>query len=312
MFNAHYLRTFITLVETGSFTQTARKLEMTQPGVSQHIRKLEQYFSMPLLARKGKRFDLTDAGRQVYEYAVRLFSEHEQFKHSLDNLMPDSGECRIASVASFGVLFYPFVLGYLKNYPRMRMTYRFTSNNEAIGEVLAKRMDVAIVTDMVRHPDLTCKPFMEEPLVVIVPADFQGGTLAELLGLGFIEHQQAREQISMLFKANFRGEYRGPRQLAVRSQVNRINMVLDAVARGLGFTVLPRGVWESSPWQQQTREWRLSEDVHESLYLVYQDSSELPERYSYLLEAYRDWRLGNEMAGADLEAAGETATTSSI
>ena len=56
MFNALYFRTFISLVETGSFTQTARKLDMTQPGVSQHVRKLEEYFCLPLLLRKGKRF----------------------------------------------------------------------------------------------------------------------------------------------------------------------------------------------------------------------------------------------------------------
>ena len=55
MFNAQYFRTFITLVETGSFTHTARRLDMTQPGVSQHIRKLEQYLDKPLLNRQGRR-----------------------------------------------------------------------------------------------------------------------------------------------------------------------------------------------------------------------------------------------------------------
>ncbi|MRY60822.1 LysR family transcriptional regulator, partial [Parabacteroides distasonis] len=42
MINPLWLNTFKTLVEVGHFTQTAEKLYMTQPGVSQHIKKLEQ------------------------------------------------------------------------------------------------------------------------------------------------------------------------------------------------------------------------------------------------------------------------------
>ena len=85
MFNAQYFRTFITLVETGSFTRTARRLEMTQPGVSQHIRKLESYLGKTLLERRGRSFTLTESGRRAYDYALKLFAEHEQFRHGLDD-----------------------------------------------------------------------------------------------------------------------------------------------------------------------------------------------------------------------------------
>ena len=44
MFNPVWLNTFVTLVNTGHFTKTAEKLFMTQPGVSQHINKLENAF----------------------------------------------------------------------------------------------------------------------------------------------------------------------------------------------------------------------------------------------------------------------------
>ena len=80
MFNAQYFRTFITLVETGSFTQTAKQLSMTQPGVSQHIRKLERYLQKSLLNRHGRSFTLTESGRRAYDYALKLFAEHEQFR----------------------------------------------------------------------------------------------------------------------------------------------------------------------------------------------------------------------------------------
>ena len=49
MINPLWLQTFCTLVEAQHFTQTAQRLRMTQPGVSQHIHKLEQQLGHKLL-----------------------------------------------------------------------------------------------------------------------------------------------------------------------------------------------------------------------------------------------------------------------
>ncbi len=294
MFNALYFRTFISLVETGSFTQTARKLDMTQPGVSQHVRKLEEYFGLPLLLRKGKRFELSEAGRQVYDYSLRLFSDHEQFRHSLDKDSIDGGDCRIASIEVLGVLLYPFALGFIKKHPRLRLHLRFADNDEAVQDVLNRRVDLALVSDRQRHADLKYVEYLQEPLIVVVPAEFQSSHLNDLLGLGFINHQQGQQQAGELLKANFPEEYRGSRQLVLRSYVNRVHLALDAVARGLGFSVVPRSVWEASTWQQQIREWRLPVETNWPIYRVSLKENTLPERYLRLLEDYLAWRKGTD------------------
>ena len=293
MFNALFFKTFIALVETGSFTRTAHKLGMTQPGVSQHVRKLEDYFSLPLLVRKGKRFELTEAGRQVYDYALRLFAEHDQFRHGLEQELLEGGECRFASIESFGVLFYPFALGYLKNHPRLRLQMSFSSSQQALTALLDRQVDLAWVGLEPRHSGLVSEPYLEEQLVVLVPADFQGSSFQDLLSLGFINHQEGSEQVSRLLAANFGEEFRGLRQVIQRSQVNQVHLVLDAVARGLGFTVLPRSVWEASPWQQQTREWPLPTEVRYPIYAVRRSHEQLADRYPRLLEEYLGWRQGS-------------------
>ena len=66
MINPVLLRSFSMLVETGHFTRTAERLHMTQSGVSQHVRKLEQLLGQDLLVRQGKQFHLTDAGNRLY------------------------------------------------------------------------------------------------------------------------------------------------------------------------------------------------------------------------------------------------------
>ncbi|WP_404417749.1 LysR family transcriptional regulator [Marinospirillum sp.] len=299
MFNAVFFKTFITLVETGSFTQTAGQLGMTQPGVSQHVRKLEEYFSLPLLARTGKRFELTEAGRQVYDYALRLFAEHEQFRHALEQELVEGGECRCSSIETFGVLFYPFALGYLKNHPRLRLHMTFSNNQQAIEEVLSRQVDLALVSSIQKHPELSCELYLQESLAVIVPADFQGNSFQDLLSLGFISHQEGQEQARKLLAANFPGEFRGLHQLTRRSEVNQVHLALDAVARGLGFSILPRSVWEASPWQQQTREWYLDEETLWPVYRVRRRQEQLAERYHHLLDEYLHWRQGTSSRNPD-------------
>lgn len=290
MFNAQYFRTFITLVETGSFTHTARRLDMTQPGVSQHIRKLEQYLEKPLLNRHGRRFTLTEAGRRAYDYAIKLFAEHEHFRHSLDNDSLDSGDCRIASPGSVGLMFYPFILGYQQMHPGLTVSYNFAFNSEIIEDVLAGRYDLGIVTDAIKHPDLHYEPWHQEPLCLVVPADFTGTTLNELMALGFMNYPDGVNHASQLLRANFAGEFRSMSHFPQQGYTNEVATVLDAVARGLGFTVISRLVLETSPWQRQVKELPLPQQVYETLHVVTRAGAETPRRYARLLEEFREQR----------------------
>lgn len=290
MFNAQYFRTFITLVETGSFTRTAQRLGMTQPGVSQHIRKLEDYLKMPLLERQGRRFSLTETGRRSYDYALRLFAEHEQFFHSLDDESLDSGECRLASPGSVGVMLYPFLLGQQQMRTGLTINYNFSFNHDIVSDLVAGRHDVGIVTESVRHPDINCEAWHQEPLCLLVPADFTGSGLADLMGIGYIGYTGGSDLAATLLRQNFPGEFRSMRHIPSQGFTSEVSAVLDAVARGLGFTVVSRLVLETSPWQRQVKELSLPHSLSETLYLVTLRDSRLPLRYLRLLEAFREYR----------------------
>lgn len=290
MFNALYFRTFITLVETGSFTRTAQRLEMTQPGVSQHVRKLERYLDKTLLERQGRRFRLTEAGRRAYDYAVKLFSEHEQFRHSLDDESLDSGECRLASPGSIGLMLYPFILGQQQRHPGLTVSYCFAFHQEILADVLAGRHDLGIVTEVTRHPDLECEAWHDEPLSLVVPADFTGTSLNDLLGLGFISYSDGLDKAGSLLRANFPDDFSSMSHFPRQGFTNEVGMVLDAVARGLGFSVVSRLVLETSPWQRQVREMTLTHPMDETLYLVSRRGARVPSRYHHLLEAFREQR----------------------
>ncbi|MWJ28417.1 LysR family transcriptional regulator [Halomonas sp. ZH2S] len=291
MFNAQYFRTYITLVETGSFTRTARRLDMTQPGVSQHIRKLESYLGKVLLERQGKSFTLTEPGRRAYDYALKLFAEHEQFRHGLDDDSLDSGECRIASPGSVGLMFYPYILGQQQMHPNLTVNYSFAFNHEIVNDLVEGRYDIGIVTEPVKHPELKCSVWHQEPLCLVVPADFTGSTLSDLMGLGFINYYDGINQASNFFKENYPGEFRSMTHFRHQGFTNEVSMVLDAVARGLGFTVVSRLVLETSPWQRQVKELTFNKAINEVLHVLQRRDSTLPKRYEKLLKGFREQRM---------------------
>ncbi|MBZ5487930.1 LysR family transcriptional regulator [Halomonas aquamarina] len=291
MFNALYFRTFITLVETGSFTRTAQRLDMTQPGVSQHVRKLENYLDKTLLERKGRSFTLTETGRRVYDYALKLFAEHEQFRHGLDDDSLDSGECRIASPGSVGLMFYPFILSQQQMHPNLTVNYSFAFNHEIVNDLLEGRYDIGIVTEAVNHSELTCTLWHKEPLCLVVPADFAGNTLSELMGIGFLNYYDGINHANALLRANYPEEFRSMTHFRYQGFTNEVSMVLDAVARGLGFTVVSLLVLETSPWQRQVKALALPHAVNEELFLLRRRDSVLPKRYEKLLEGFYRQRI---------------------
>lgn len=84
MLNVQHLLTFKALVRTNSFTETATELGLTQPAISQHIRKLEESVGGTLFQRHGRRVEITELGQILLEHVVNLERCHAKFLVTLD------------------------------------------------------------------------------------------------------------------------------------------------------------------------------------------------------------------------------------
>src|SRR5215467_3161523 len=74
----HQLRYFVTVVRDGTFTKAAERLYITQPSLSEQIRKLETELGSPLFQRLGRRLALTGAGQAFLPHAERVMLEVQQ------------------------------------------------------------------------------------------------------------------------------------------------------------------------------------------------------------------------------------------
>ena len=84
--DSRQLRAFRVLARTGSFTQTARELHLTQSGISHSMKALESEIGCRLLDRLGKKVVLTQAGEQLLQHAEKILSEMETARESLTQL----------------------------------------------------------------------------------------------------------------------------------------------------------------------------------------------------------------------------------
>ena len=91
MLNPIWLDTFITLADSGSFTRTAEVRFMTQPGVSQHVKRLEEACGCDLVVRLGKGIQLTEQGQRVLAYAKSQQEKELAFITSLKFDVPFEG-----------------------------------------------------------------------------------------------------------------------------------------------------------------------------------------------------------------------------
>lgn len=279
MVNPTWLKTYITLVEVGHFTRTAEKLAMTQPGVTQHVHKLEAYFECELLRRIGKRFELTDEGRRVYDFALHQLARERQLRRLLAVDAPDVGLCRVASPGAAALRLYPYFLDCQQQSKKLVIQLEVAPNQRITQLIEKRQIDLGFVTNSLQQANLSTQVIGQEPLCLVVPENVQEVDWQVLMRLGFINHPDGFYHARLVLGSNFE-EYSSSEQLPISGYVNQLSQILQPISRGLGFTVLPMSAVGGVAG---VRVVKLSRQVTEQLYAVYHADQPLAQRYQRLL-----------------------------
>lgn len=261
-----WLKTFCALVETGHFTHTAEKLFMTQSGVSQHIKKLETQLDSALLIREGKQFSLTEAGERLYQQGQVLLQSTADLTQSIKLDEPFQGRISIASPGSIGLKLYPYLLSLQQTHRTLIFDHVFAPNEQIISDILARKLDLGLVTKAVNDARLTAKELTQEPLVLVTQAKIKEIDWQQLLTLGFIGHPDGEYHANQLLSKNF-VEFEHINQFDHHGYSNQIGLILQPVSLGLGFTVLPLNAAQAFNAQENITIHYLPNKVSETVYL---------------------------------------------
>jgi DNA-binding transcriptional LysR family regulator len=297
MLNPQWLRTFATLAEQGNFTRTAERLDLTQAAVSQHVQRLEERLG-PLLLRRPRQIELTPAGRALLDYCAEVGAADQRLQLRLSEADADAeqGEIGLISPGSIGLALYPQLLALQQEHPGLRVRHRFAPDHEVLEAVLENRFELGLVTLKPDDPRLSVSRFAEEPLELVVPAGERVRDWSDLERLGFIDHPDGQAMAGRLLSRRFPGAP-GVRSLPCHGFTNQISLILEPVARGLGFTVIPRyaRLAFSRPGAIQVIEGAPA--VVDSLWLLHRAEWPLSARAALVLQRIKASFLGLSAAG---------------
>src|SRR6185295_3544580 len=105
---------FARVVQAGSFTAAAARLEMPKSTVSRKVSELEERLKSRLLQRTTRSLQLTDAGRTYYDFCARIASEVDEAERAVSSLQATPrGRLRITAPINVAFL-APIITDYLR------------------------------------------------------------------------------------------------------------------------------------------------------------------------------------------------------
>ena len=294
MLNAQWLETFTVLLETGHFTRTAERLGMTQPGVSQHLRKLEDQVGQPLISRQGKSFSATPAGEAVLAVGRARRAEEKTLLEAILRDDPAVGEVVVACSGSFAMLLYPHLLTLMQASPDLIIRLEATPQDTVLTGVLKGLFDLGIADHKPGHSRLDAEHLGKEELCLVLPATEAALpiTLQSLECLGFVAHPDGFAYADELLSLNFPDSFRGSDHLRVRTFVNQISQIPTPVAHGIGYTLLPRSGVNAYPDQDKICVAHLPKGCHHELWMVFRRGRLLPARVTRIADLIQSIVLG--------------------
>src|SRR5436309_3635326 len=154
--DSRQLRASCVLARTGSFTETARELHLTQSGVSHSVKALEGDVGCRLLDRMGKKVVLTQAGEQFLTHATKILQEMENARESLGHLGKwGRGRLRLGASTTACQYILPTVLREFKeSFPEHTITIEPGDTPEMVAGLLRHRIDLALSLEASREPQL--------------------------------------------------------------------------------------------------------------------------------------------------------------
>jgi DNA-binding transcriptional LysR family regulator len=170
-YNLNLLRIFRTVAKLQSFTRAAEALCLTQPGISKHIKTLENRYDTTLFDRLGKRVVLTETGEALLASVEKIFNLIERSREEIDDLKGlHAGELRIGASVTIGIYLLPGIMKKFKKlYPGTRVTLDIDLNRQVIRQVLENAADIGLLGAPADDERLVMTPFHRDELVVIAP-----------------------------------------------------------------------------------------------------------------------------------------------
>ena len=269
------LEAFVAVVDCGSFSEAARRLYLTQPTVSAHIRSLEEELHASLIVRSTKKTAITAKGYQLYDSAVRMLDIRNSLLENFTGVQKHIIDLAASTIPS-SYLLPELLAGFGRQYPEVYFHSRQTDSAGAISQVLDGSVNLALVGQNTGDDSCVFIPFCQDELVLATPVtdrylQMQNTpvTFQDFLSEPIIIREKGsgtkKEMDIFLEKAGVE-----PSQLNVIARMNDLESIKKSIVNGLGISILSARSAIDLAKTKQILLFPLEESAHKrSFYIVY-------------------------------------------
>jgi DNA-binding transcriptional LysR family regulator len=167
------LRSFVAVVDTGSVTGAADQLHVTQPSVSAAVSALSKEVGVELTERVGRNVELRPAGRTFAPYAMHVIGLLDKGSYAAREAAGAAErELRIAAVTTAAEhVVPPLVQDFSAKHPDLSVVLDVGNREQVFRKLASHEADVAIGGRPPVNGDLTGRPFLENPIMLITAPD---------------------------------------------------------------------------------------------------------------------------------------------
>ena len=239
------MEALVYLAEERRFSLAAKKMLLTQPSLSKHIRNLETFTDCTLIKRTKAGISLTEEGTILYDYAKRILKLRDEVREKII-LSKDSVSGLIFAGASTIPATYilPSVLTSLNStHPEIMVRISPGDSDNIIHMVLAGQVEIGFIGKPVHDRRLLSERIWDDELVLVArkenfPVPSRGVNLAELAIKPFIIREKGSATRSIL--EDYLKEHHGTSlsRFHIVSEMGSSEAVKEAVISGLGVSIL--------------------------------------------------------------------------
>jgi len=271
------IKAFHAVAVHGGFSRAAEALGLTQPAVSDHVRKLEESYGVQLFTRAPAGVSLTDMGRKLFAIAERLFEAEGQALELLSRGRTlEEGQLTIGADAASHIL--PEIARFRLKHPKLSVRLVTGNSAQLVKRLEEFSIDIAVTAERPPEPAFLSRTLRSDPLVAVVQ---RSSRLSKLKELNFAELVKLplilREEGSMTRKLLLEEAARRGLSLSGAIEIESREAAREAAAQGLGLAIMSEGelvpdgrlaVLTIADWQSEMEEWMICLRSRSALHVI--------------------------------------------
>ena len=297
------LRTFLVIGQEGSISRAAARLHLSQPAISQALKRLEEQLASELVVRRGPRITLSKAGEEVMQIAAEIYGTVSRLGPALDAPAETvTGKIRLLSISRIQSRSYDEFLAQFHNeFPQVELEVDVLRSSDVISALLQKTASFGL--SLCRTP----QPRLEQRVVLEQRYAFFCGKRHRLFGRKNLTLSDLQSENFVSFTSDQIGGNLSPLTVfrdqqgftgRIVASSPSLDEILRLVAAGYGIGCLPEHIvaadvqadeiWRLPPWEGVS-------DVN--VYLLWNREQKMTRAESVFLERFEQMLMTTDVAG---------------